>query len=137
MLPSFEEYCALLADVPRRSQSIQSSTLRAFTLSRLTAEVEGEVQFDGGYVLVVWELVDLAQGRIANYSYELDRHGERVWWYDPMEHPEDPFLRSTFPHHKHIGPNIKHHRVPAPLLSFTEPNLPFLLSEVAALVVAG
>ena len=34
------------------------------------------------------------------------------------------------PHHKHIPPNIKHHRIPAPNLSFTCPNLPFLIEEI-------
>jgi hypothetical protein len=39
-------------------------------------------------------------------------------------------LASTHPHHKHLPPDIKHHRVPAPGLSFTEPNLPFLIREI-------
>jgi len=29
------------------------------------------------------------------------------------------------PHHKHISPDLKHHRIPAPNLSFAQPNLPF------------
>ncbi len=36
----------------------------------------------------------------------------------------------THPHHKHILPDIKHHRIPAPDLSFTRPNLPFLIQEI-------
>jgi hypothetical protein len=36
----------------------------------------------------------------------------------------------THPHHKHIPPNIKHHRIPAPDVSFTRPNLPFLIEEI-------
>ncbi len=36
----------------------------------------------------------------------------------------------THPHHKHIPPDIKHNRVPAPGLSFTQPNLPFLIEEI-------
>jgi hypothetical protein len=39
-------------------------------------------------------------------------------------------LMSTQPHHKHVLPDIKHHRVPAPDLSFTRPNLPFLVEEI-------
>ena len=31
---------------------------------------------------------------------------------------------------KHIPPNIKHHRVPAPALSFTHPYITFLLHEI-------
>ncbi len=42
-------------------------------------------------------------------------------------------LRDTFPsipHHKHVPPDIKHHHIPAPGLSFTRPNLPFLIEEI-------
>lgn len=39
-------------------------------------------------------------------------------------------LVSTHPHHKHIHPDIKHNRIPAPNLTFTGPNLPFLIEEV-------
>jgi len=39
-------------------------------------------------------------------------------------------LASTHPHHKHIPPDIKHNRIPAPELSFTQPNLPFLMQEI-------
>ena len=45
----------------------------------------------------------------------------------------DPSLASTFPHHKHLPPDIRHHRVPAPELSFFTPNLPFLLRTLAEL----
>lgn len=39
-------------------------------------------------------------------------------------------LASTHPHHKHIPPDIKHNRIPAPSLGFTQPNLPFLIQEI-------
>lgn len=45
-------------------------------------------------------------------------------------HPNDPDLASTYPHHKHIPPDIKHRRIPAPNLSSTCPNLPFLIEEI-------
>ncbi len=35
---------------------------------------------------------------------------------------------------KHIPPDIKHHRIPAPELSFTQPNLPFLIREIEGLL---
>ena len=31
-------------------------------------------------------------------------------------------------------PDIKHHRVPAPQMSFDRPNLPILIQEIQALV---
>ncbi|MFH1632456.1 MAG: DUF6516 family protein [Chloroflexota bacterium] len=130
MLPSFAEYCQLLADLPQQFPCIRTSDLRAYTIGKYIAEVEGQVVFDGGYVLSVWELLDLSTRTIRKYSYELDRHSARIWWYDPMAHPENPLLRSTFPHHNHVNPNIKRNRLPAPGLSFTNPNLPFLIQEI-------
>ena len=40
-----------------------------------------------------------------------------------------PIIQTT-PHHKHIPPDIKHHRVPAPEMSFTRPNLPVMIEEI-------
>ena len=37
---------------------------------------------------------------------------------------------------KHVPPDIKHHRIPAPDISFTRPNLPVLLQEIEALILA-
>jgi len=42
----------------------------------------------------------------------------------------DPTLAKTHPHHKHIPPDMKRHRVSAPNLSFTQPNLPVLIEEI-------
>lgn len=42
----------------------------------------------------------------------------------------DSTLAPTHPHHKHAPPDIKHNRVLAPGLSFTEANLPFLIEEI-------
>ena len=52
--------------------------------------------------------------------------------YDSQPHPADPELASTHPHHKHLPPDTKHHRVPAPGLCFTAPNLPFLLHDICS-----
>jgi hypothetical protein len=45
-------------------------------------------------------------------------------------HPNNPTLASTDPHHKHVPPDIKHHRIPAPGLSLMSPNLSFLIHEI-------
>lgn len=42
-------------------------------------------------------------------------------------------LASTHPHHKHIPPDTKHHRVLAPGLRFDQPNLPILIEEIGDL----
>lgn len=47
--------------------------------------------------------------------------------YGPQPHLHIPEVASTHPHHKHVPPDIKHHRLPAPHLSFAQPDLPFLI----------
>src|SRR2546422_4329389 len=77
--------------------------------------------------------------RLAAYAATATKSiqaGEKIAWYDPFEHPHIPALASTYPHHKHIPPDIKHHRVPAPGISFEQPNLPTLIQEITREVLA-
>jgi len=46
----------------------------------------------------------------------------------------DISLAVTYPHHKHTVPDIKHHRLPASEMSFTQPNLPALIREIEELL---
>jgi hypothetical protein len=69
---------------------------------------------------------------IAGYSYEAWRADEKLYWYDSQPHPDEPGLAATHPHHKHLPADLRHHRVAAPGLSFTAPNLPFLIGEISA-----
>ncbi|MEK7832378.1 MAG: DUF6516 family protein [Acidobacteriota bacterium] len=69
---------------------------------------------------------------ITAYGYEVHRGEERLYWYDDFPHPNDPTLAATHPHHKHIPPDIKHNRIPAHGLSFTQPNLPLIVAEIEA-----
>lgn len=130
MLPDFAIYCQQIANLPEQFPSIISSTLIVYTIGPFTAEVEGQLTFADGYTLDVWELLDFDNRKIRSYSYAVDRFGERVWWYDSQSHPNDPSLASTDPHHKHVHPDIKHNRIPAPNISFERANLPFLIQEV-------
>lgn len=75
-------------------------------------------------------MVDFAAHRIRTYSYEVYRGGGKICWYDPWEHPEIPALTATFPHHKHVPPDLRDHRVPAPRISFASPNLDVVLADV-------
>ena len=103
---------------------------------RYFSEVRGELAFRGGYRLSVYERLRWLStpGAITHYGYEVWRGDEKLYWYDSQPHPDDPTLASTDPHHKHVSPDIKHHRIPAPELSFTRPNLPVLIEEVERLV---
>ena len=96
----------------------------------------GIVTFPDGLRLDVAELVDFDAGclEILQYGYVVWRGDERLYWYDSQAHPNDPILAATHPHHKHIPPDIKHHRVPAPEISFIKPNLPFLIQEIEQLL---
>lgn len=76
------------------------------------------------------EELDFDAALIAAYGYEVYQNEERLYWYDDFPHPNDPTLAVTHPHHKHIPPDIKHHRIPAPGLSFSAPNLPFIITEI-------
>lgn len=86
-----------------------------------------------GLRLRMREEVDLDAGLIISYGYEVYQGEERLYWYDDFAHPHDPTLASTMPHHKHIPPDIKHHRIPAPNMRFERPNLPALIQEIEEL----
>ncbi len=67
---------------------------------------------------------------IYTLLYEVCDSKGKLFWYDSQPHPANSELACTHPHHKHIPSNIKHHRIPAPDMSFTHPNLTFLLHEI-------
>ena len=85
-----------------------------------------------GLEIRVVEVLDFKNGRIQRYSYTVYRGDEKVRWYDSEPHRE-PELASTFPHHRHEPPDIKHNRKPAPGISFSEPNLPTLIADCMAI----
>jgi hypothetical protein len=131
--PSKADYELLIYTLPQTYPDIVSSSLRLYTISRGTAMVKGSLRFENGLELRVSETIDFVAGQISDYSYTLFRGQERIRWYDPQPHPEVSELAGTFPHHYHMPPDIKHNRQPAPGISFTSPNLPPLIVEIAQL----
>ncbi len=129
-LASLEAYEIFIYSLPDLIPIIRFSTLVVIRHGVYTASVEGEVCFDDGIVLSVIEEIDFTIHSIQRYSYQVDQRGQRLYWYDPWPHPDDSTLASNHPHHKHIPPDIKHHRVPAPGLRFDRPNLPLLIEEI-------
>src|SRR5215470_17076370 len=113
--------------------NVKSSTVAVWSDSPYTGVAEGEVVFVNGLRLRMREEVDFDAGIIISYGYEVYRGEERLYWYDDFPHPNDPTLALTFPHHKHVPPDIKHHRIPAPELSYNRPNLPALINEIEEL----
>jgi hypothetical protein len=146
------EYEQFIYALPIQFPSIHLSTLVIVPPQMSAAELSGLIALGNDIVLCVNELLDFAQGLIITYRYEVTRshvpfsdrplpeadrycrthysNKEKLYWYDSWPHPNNPELASTHPHHKHIHPDIKHHRIPAPGLRFDEPNLPFLISEI-------
>ena len=132
-LKSLKGYSQLVAELLNRP-IVSRSTLAVWSDSPYTGIAEGEVFFAHGFKLRLREEFDFDAALITSYGYEVYQHGERLYWYDDVPHPNDPDLAPTFPHHKHVPPDIKHRRVLAPGISFTQPNLPLLLREIEALI---
>ncbi len=130
---SLESYSKFVAESTSRSQ-VKRSTLTVWSVSPYTAVAEGELFFTKGMRLRMREELDFAEKLITSYGYETYRKEDRLYWYDDFPHPNDPSLASTHPHHKHVPPNIKRNRIPAPGISFTKPNLPQIILEIEALI---
>ncbi len=134
-MPQFSRlsYEHLLYTLPQQYPEVTTSSLHLFTAGATAGVVKGSVWFRNGLELRVRELVDLSDGEIQDYSYEV-YHGEQALrWYDPQPHPEVPELAGTFPHHRHEPPDIKHNRRPARGIGFRAPNLPILIADCVVL----
>jgi hypothetical protein len=131
-LSSLAEYSQFVAELLNRP-SVSRSTVAVWSDSPYTGIAEGEVFFSNGARLRIREEVDFEAGLITAYGYEVYRGEDRLFWYDDFPHPNDPELATTFPHHKHVPPDIRHHRIPAPAMNFTRPNLLVLLGEIEGL----
>jgi Family of unknown function (DUF6516) len=131
-LNSLVEYEEFIYTLPQQFPAIDYSTLVVARRGVGAATLRGELIFSGGVRLVVSErlMLDAGSLRIVSYGYEVWRGAEKLYWYDSQPHPNDPLLAGAPPHHKHIPPDIKHHGLPAPELSFTRANLPFLIAEI-------
>jgi hypothetical protein len=130
------DYELFVYTLSQQFPAVRRSTLRFVRLGATLARVVGEVHFDEDVRLVVRQRIvyDRLPAVIDAYGYEVWRGGSKLYWYDCQPHPGDLELQSTSPHHKHVPPDIKHHRLPAPEMSFSAPNLPALIREIDALV---
>lgn len=130
-LDNYETYIYSIQDL---SPHIQASNLILIRRGNSWAEVMGKILFASNIILEVREILYFTSPAfIRRYSYTVKNGPDVLYWYDPQAHPNNPELQSTHPHHKHIPPDIKHHRIPAPELSFEEPNLTFLIREIESL----
>lgn len=140
LFQSLHEYETFVYALNSHFPTIRSSTLVIASRGKYSATLRGELEFDLLYRLSIRERLALDTGgvTIEFYSYELWYNTDKIAWYDPQPHPDNPFLASTHPHHKHVPPDIKHNRAQrapaAPGLSFTQPNLPLLIKEIEQLI---
>jgi hypothetical protein len=127
-----EDYALFLYTLTEQFPSVRRSTVTFVRRGATLARVAGELSFDYNIRLVIRERVifDRLPVMIDWYGYEMWQGAEKLYWYDSQPHPDDPLLQSTHPHHKHVPPDIKHHRIPAPEMSFTQPNLSVLIREI-------
>ena len=128
-LESLDNYSNFIAKALNRPE-IKCSTLSVWSDSPYTGIAEGEIIFFNGIRLRIREELDFDAGLITAYGYEVFRNENRLYWYDDFPHPKDKNLASTFPHHKHVHPDIKHNRIPAPNIAFNQPNLTVLIQEI-------
>ena len=130
-----EDYELFLYTLVERSPIINRSTLVFVRVGATMARVSGELFLQNGIRISIRERVvfDRLPLLIDGYGYEIWRGGEKIYWYDSQPHPNDPALQSTHPHHKHIPPDMKHNRIPAPEIKFTQPNIPWLVEEAGNL----
>ncbi len=156
-LSSPTDYASFIHDLPNRYQSIKGSSLVYIPLGAKVGKVMGMIFFDNHIILCVQEFLNFELHVIEGYGYEVSQSQtnpaelpkteeycrasypdkDKLYWYDSFPHPNDPALASTHPHHKHIHPNIKRNRIPAPNLTFTAPNIPFLIEEVEQTVLTS
>ena len=135
-LRTSEDYELFLYTLTDQFVSVNRSTVTLVRLGATLGRVTGDLYFECDVRLIVRERVvyNRLPVVIDSYGYEVWRGNEKLYWYDSQPHQNDPILQSTDPHHKHIPPDIKHHRIPAPEMSFTEANLPELIHEIEALI---
>ena len=132
-LRTADDYELFIYEIKERFPSVRHSTLTFVRRGNSLVRVAGELHFDRDVRLIVRERIvyDRQPAVIDSYGYEVWKGSEKLYWYDSQPHPGAQDLKSTYPHHKHIHPDMKHHRIPAPLMSFSTPNLPELIKEIS------
>jgi hypothetical protein len=133
---SLRDYEEFIYTLKQLYPTIQRSTLVVVPRGKRVAVLRGELTFVHGFRITIQERLSFDFGAVVIefYGYELWHNTDKIAWYDAQPHPHDPDLTSTHPHHKHILPDIKHNRIPAPEMSFTRPNLPVLIQEIEGLI---
>ena len=136
-LRTIEDYELFLYTLTEQFPSVHRSTVTLIRRGASLARVAGELYFEHDLRLVLRErlVYDRLPVNIEWYGYEVWQGEEKLYWYDSQPHPGELLLQDTHPHHKHVPPDLKHTRIPAPEMSFTRPNLPLLIQEIDSLIL--
>jgi hypothetical protein len=134
---TIEDYELFLYTLIEHYPVVQRSAVTLVRRGSTLARVAGELYFDHDIRLVIRErlLYRRTPPLLDSYGYEVWHGSEKLYWYDSQPHPDDTTLQATDPHHKHIPPDIKQNRIPAPEMSFSRPNIPFLIHEIKDLLL--
>lgn len=132
-LKSINSYSSFITELFDRP-TVERSAVSVWSTSPYTGIAEGEVFFIHGFKLRLREELDFEKGLIRTYGYEVFSGENKLYWYDDFPHPNDPVLAETFPHHKHVPPDIKRNRISAPEMSFNQPNLSAIIREIEGLI---
>ncbi len=129
---SLRDYEKFVYGLHNTFPSVKSSSLVVIPRGKRTAVLRGQLVFQDGYRLMIQERLsfDADEVLIESYGYEIWHDSDKIAWYDSQPHPHISELAINHPHHKHVAPNIKSNRIPAPHLSFTQANLPVLIEEI-------
>jgi len=130
MFDDYQSYALFLYQLESQYDEVLKSKIHFFTVSQTRSIAYGTFYFEHKIELCFREIIDFSTPKLLDYFYEIRQNDEKRYYYDPQPHPENKVLASTFPHHKHVPPDIKHNRQPAPGISFDKPNLPFLIEEI-------
>lgn len=133
---NIENYELFLYTLTDRFSFITRSTIALIRRGATLARVAGEIYFEKGFRMVVRERILYHSTPIVVdwYGYEVWKDDQKLYRYDSQPHPDEPKLKTSYPHHKHIPPNLNKNRIPAPQMSFNRPNIPEILQEVEGLI---
>lgn len=116
MLSASEQLRHFEARLSRSGGILRETALIEVTSLDRRALFQGTLDFSGGYVLHVSILLDVGAGhpRWTRYSFHLlGPDGRCVFRYDNEAHYP---RMTTFPHHKHVGPDETPEESPQPTL---------------------
>jgi hypothetical protein len=112
-LRTIGDYELFIYSIQERFRSIQRSALQFIRRGATLARVVGELEFAAGVRLVVRERLDCSRSPsvVDGYGHEAWHGEERLYWYDPQPHPDEPSLQRAI----HITSTFR--RIPSTIVS--------------------